>query len=127
MTSSYTTSAGTKYDFSIQDEMQAIGETKTPAMDITVVPSSSERKVEDLQVKGFDKDNYTINGTESVVLHVPEGYEGEIEISSVMEKFDLEASETCLPRARMLMVPMAVLTMAGTTKKSQAKIKLPNS
>lgn len=92
MTSSYTTSAGTKYDFSIQDEMQAIGETKTPAMDITVVPSSSERKVEDLQVKGFDKDNYTINGTESVVLHVPEGYEGEIEISSVMEKFDLEAS-----------------------------------
>lgn len=92
MTSSYTTSAGTKYDFSIQDEMQVIGETKTPAMDITIVPSSSERKVEDLQVKGLAKENYTIDGTESVTLHVPEGYEGEIEISSVMEKFALEAS-----------------------------------
>ena len=92
MTSSYTTSTGTKYDFSIQDEMQAIGEAKTPAMDITIVPSSSERKVEALQVKGLAKENYTIDGTESVTLHVPEGYEGEIEISSVMEKFALEAS-----------------------------------
>ena len=92
MTSSYTTSTGTKYDFSIQDEMQVIGEAETPAMDITIVPSSSERKVEALQVKGLAKENYTIDGTESVTLHVPEGYEGEIEISSVMEKFALEAS-----------------------------------
>ena len=79
-------------DFSMKDSMCVVGEDETPAMTITVVPSSSERKVMNLKIDGLAKDSYDDTDPENVTLRIPAGNTEDIKITAVMEKLDLQAS-----------------------------------